>query len=1047
MKQKLLCFFMLGILLIGSAYAQDRRISGRVTSSEDGTPIVGVSVLAVGASVATQTDDLGTFSVNVPGTVTALEFRFLGYVSQTIAITSSDHMNVELAVDATSLDEVVVTGVGVATERKRVAIAVESLDASDLPQAPQGSLDQALVGKIAGAQISATSGQPGQQASILLRGINTLQGTQPMILVDGVQINAGGSNIGSDQNVSSRLSDLDLANVERVEVIQGAAAGTIYGAQGANGVIQIFTKRGKRGQRPSITISSRASFDNALRGNLAFAKNHRYNVDPQGYILDANGNRITRNDNGGWSIPGNPTLNGELLNDKPYMEQTYDHFDQLFISNALTHNTNVSIAGGGDAIDYAVTLSHLNQESIVFGKNKRYNVSTNLGAELFENFTVRSITQLVHANNTTGGITGANNIYSGIGAASLAKPFWDLTFKNADGHYVADPENGNSVNPFYTQQFNPMTGVTNRIVQNFNVNYKFDRFVELDYKYGIDNTRFDYTDFVRYQENVQTPGAKIPSTSGVLTHRNDNDTYQNSLLSAFIRTDFREDFGSNLPIQTSTHLAFDWRRTNESRITAEASGFAAFPPYTLRSGDEQYVDELLGEFITYGYLVNQRIDYGSLFGVSGGVRVDYASTFGGADFKPFVFPRADAYFNVGDLINSSSLYELKLRGAYGAAGTQPDFYARQITLGQGNIGTSGYLSLESTARNPNLQVQSSHETEFGIDLGAMLSNGDWFKRLTVNATYWYRTSENVIRTIDLPPSSGATGVYDNALTLKSDGLQLALDVDVLTKPNINWTFGTRFGTSKTVVDRISNGKDIILGAGGSGQFVLRQGAEVSTFFGYKPLSRLDELDANGDRYIPESQAGDFEIVNGMVVNKATKAVRFTTENVEIGNPTPLFTATFLNNLTIYKNLNVAFQLDWYYGNDIYNQTRQWLYRDYLHADLDNPITVNGQTGAYVNYYNSLYNTNQNNAYFVEDGSFLRLRDLTISYNFTNLLTNTNFIKNLQLSVTGRNLFTITDYTGIDPEASASFNSATRRGLDLHSFPNVRSFQFGVMLGL
>src|SRR5690606_20915346 len=201
------------------------------------------------------------------------------------------------------------------------------------------------------------------------------------------------------------------------------------------------------------------------------------------------------------------------------------------------------------------------------------------------------------------------------------------------------------------------------------------------------------------------------------------------------------------------------------------------------------------------------------------------------------------------------------------------------------------------------------------------------------------------------------------------------------------------------------------------------------------------------RYIPESQAGDFEIVNGMVVNKATKAVRFTTENVEIGNPTPLFTATFLNNLTIYKNLNVAFQLDWYYGNDIYNQTRQWLYRDYLHADLDNPITVNGQTGAYVNYYNSLYNTNQNNAYFVEDGSFLRLRDLTISYNFTNLLTNTNFIKNLQLSVTGRNLFTITDYTGIDPEASASFNSATRRGLDLHSFPNVRSFQFGVMLGL
>lgn len=1038
---------MLGVMLIGSVYAQDRRITGRVTSDGDGSPIGGVSVLAVGTNVAVQTDASGGYSIAIPANATVLEYRYLGFITQRVSVSSNNVVNVALVEDATDLEEVVVTGVGVATSRKRVAIAVESLNASDLPQAPQGSLDQALVGKIAGAQISATSGQPGQQASILLRGINTLQGTQPMILVDGVQINAGGSNIGSDQNQSSRLSDLDLANVERVEVIQGAAAGTIYGAQGANGVIQIFTKRGKRGQRPSITINSRASFDNALRGNLAFANNHRYNVDEQGYILDASGNRITRNDNGGWSIPGNPTLNGELLNDKPYMEQTYDHLGQLFISNALTHNTNVSMTGGGEAIDYAITLSHLNQESIVFGKNKRYNVSTNVGAELFKNFTVRSITQLVHANNTTGGITGANNIYSGIGSASLAKPYWDLTYQNADGHYVADPENSNSVNPFYTQQFNPMTGITNRIVQNFNVNYKFDRFLELDYKYGIDNTRFDWTDFVRYQNNVQTPGAKIPSTSGVLGHRNDNDTYQNSLLSAFIRTDFQEDFGSNLPIQTSTQLAFDWRKTNESRIVAEASGFAAFPPYTLRSGDEQFVDELLGEFITYGYLVNQRIDYGSLFGVSGGVRVDYASTFGGTDFKPFVFPRVDGYFNVGDLINSSSMYELKLRGAYGAAGTQPDFYARQITLGQGNIGNSGYLALESTARNPNLQVQSSNETEFGFDLGVGLGKGDWFRKLNINATYWFRTSENVIRTIDLPPSSGATGIFDNALTLKSDGLQVALDLDVLERPNISWTFGTRFGASKSIVDRISNGKDIILGSGGSGQFILREGAQVSTFFGYKPLGSLDEVDSNGDRYIPESQTGDFEVVNGMVVNRTTKAVRFTSENVEIGNPTPLFTATFLNNLTIYKNLNVGFQLDWYYGNDIYNQTRQWLYRDYLHADLDNPITVNGQSGAYVNHYASLYNTNNNNAYFVEDGSFLRLRDLTISYNFTNLLSNTSFIKNLQLSVTGRNLFTITNYTGIDPEASASFNNPTRRGLDLHSFPNVRSFQFGVMLGL
>lgn len=1032
------------LLLTVMAFAQTRTITGKVLDATDGSPLPGVTVAA--GNVATQTDVEGNYSIQVPQGVSSLTFTFVGFQSKTITLGTQNVHDVALESGESVLEEVVVTGVGTAVSKKKVAIAVETVGEKDLPRVAQGSLDQALVGKIAGAQISATSGQPGQQASILLRGINTLGNTQPMILVDGVQINAGGNNNGSGNNVSSRLSDLDLSNVERVEVIQGAAAGTIYGAQGANGVIQIFTKRGKKGTRPAISISSRTGFDNALRGNLSFAKRHYFNVDGSGRILDGSGNPIARNENGQWTIPANVVINGETLNNKEYAEQTYDQLGQLFKTNVLTQNTNVNVSGGSESMDYALTFSQLKQNSIVFGALNRYNVSANLGIQLAKGLTFRSITQLVRSDNTTGGITGANNIYSGIGSASLSKRYWDLTYKNPQGYYVSDPENGNSVNPFYTQQFNPLSAENTRIVQNFNLNYKIGKFVELDYKYGIDNYRYDFRDFIKYQAHVLTPGGGIPSLTGSLENNNISETFQNSLLSAFIKTDFEKDFNLNIPITTSTHLAYDWRKKNYYRATASAAGFPAYPPYNLNTGGEKNTSDYREDFITYGYLVNQRIDYGTLFGVSGGVRIDYASTFGGESFKAFVFPRGDVYFNVGNLLNSPAIQMLKLRAAYGSAGTQPGAYDRQITLNTGNVGTGGYLALRSTANNIDLMVQSSYETEFGTDFGLKLATENWLTNLTLSATYWYRTSKDAIRTLDLPPSSGVTGILNNALTLKSNGFQLSLDMDVYNSRNFNWTFGTRFGTSRSIVDEISNGKEIAIGSGGAGQFVLREGQQVSTFYGRRTLHSVDQLNLNGDRYIPEADKGNFEVVNGIVVNKTTKAAQFTTENFEIGNGTPKFNMTFLNTFNLFRNFTIGVQVDWVYGNDIYNQTKQWLYRDLVHGDLDKTINVNGTDGAYVNYYNSLYFTNTNNSYFVEDGSFVRLRDLSLTYDLSSYLSRT-FIKNLQFSVSGRNLFTITKYTGIDPEASANFNDPIYRGLDLHSFPNTRNVQVGINLGL
>lgn len=1039
MKEKLTWMVTLLFVALQFSFAQEKTVSGTVKDAS-GIGLPGVAVLVKGEQVGTQTDFDGNYSLKV-ATGKSLVFTYLGMKTVERVVGSSSTVNVTMEEDALMLDDVVVTGTGVATSKRKVAIAVQSVDASELPTVPSSSIDQALTGKIAGAQITSTSGQPGQQASILLRGINSLGTTQPMILVDGVQINAGSNNNGSDNNLSSRFADLDLSNVERVEVIQGAAAGTIYGAQGANGVIQIFTKKGKKGEKVRVTLNSQVALNSVLEGNMTKAKNHYFDTDASGYIVDASGSRIAPDENGLWAQPSSPTLNGTVLNNKPFKEQTYNHFSQMFKKNVLTNTNAINVSGGAEMFDAALNISRMEQESIINGSYKRHNVNLNVGLELFKNFTIRSNSQLIVSTNTTGGITGQNNIGGSVASATLYRQYWDMKFQTPQGYYVSDPDDGNSVNPFYYYQFRNYNADVTRLVQSFDVNYKISKFFELNYKFGYDTYRYDLETFTKYQLMHPNPSGGLNPNNGRISYDNDKEVLQNSLLTAFIRTDFEEDFGWNIPIQTTTQLAYDFRKRDYKNIYTEASGFAPFPPYNLNTASEKHNSENNTEFVTFGYLINQKIDFGSLFGISGGVRVDYSSAFG-AGSEAFVFPRGDVYFRLDEVFKKDFLSEFKLRAAYGEAGIQPGAYDRFVVLTASNVGNSGVLYMPSTARNPNLGVQVSKETEFGVDLG-ILNKGDVFNTIRLSGTYWKRKSEDVIRSLDVAPSTGTAAILDNALTFSSSGIEVSLNANVLRKENFVWDMGVRFGKSETIVDEISNGKDIVIGGSGDGQFVIREGESLGAFFGKKPLSSLDELDASGNPYIASADRGNYEIVNGMVVNKTSKGVMFTADQHPIGDPNPDFTLSFDSNFNIYKNLTVRFQLDAVVGNDIYNNTRQFMYRDLVHGDLDKTITVDGQTGAFVNYYNSLYLTNETNAYFVEDGSFLRLRDLSIAYNFAPMMD--GLFKNFTISLSGRNLWTLTNYSGFDPEAAAGMNSAINRGLDLNAFPNPRTYQVGLSL--
>lgn len=1035
MKKKLFYVFLFVLFFSAVATAQERTITG-VVKDDAGLPLNVVSVMIKGTSHGVATDFDGNYSIKVPNNKAVLVFSQIGMKTVEKVVGKANNIDVILREEAQELGEVVVTGVGVATDKRKVAISVDAVSEKSLKRTPVKSIDDALSGKIAGAQIQSTSGQPGQQANIILRGINSLSTTQPMIIVDGVEVNSSNYALTSGSSaVSSRLADLDLSNVERVEVIQGAAAATIYGAQGANGVIQIFTKKGKKGERIEITYNSSLSVDEALTGNLSFAQKHPYKTDKEGYIIDADKARITVDPETGYWTKPDPTIKDTTANIYSYKEKTYDHLKQYY-KTAYTTQHSVNVTGAAGNVDYAIGASLLDQTSPVNGSYKKKNLSANVGVEVFKGLTLRSNTQLINSKNTTAGVNGRSSIYSGVGGALGTPAYVDLHFRDTAGKFPVhyDPDS-NEVSPFYIYENQSNLAETNRVIQSINANYKFSKNLDFDYKYGYDHTRYDNSEFIKNQKNTNTPGSGISPLAGQLTERFIRHTLQNSLLSAYLRLDFQRDLKLKLPIQSTTQLSYDWRKDNYYRLTATGSGYGVEPPFTISSANTSTSSDFEQEFVTFGYLVNQKFDYANLFGVSVGVRSDYSSAFGEGG-KPFTFPRADAYFRIADLLKLEKVTELKLRGAYGEAGIQPDAYDRLITLSNDKLGDKGYYYLPTTARNPELEVQKSKELEVGLDYGFRLGEG-WFHRLSGNVVYWDRKSFGTIYNIETPPSLGAQELTTNAIDLSSNGLQASLDLGVLSTDKVDWTFSARFSKGETVVDKISNGKRIVVGITGGGQSTLNEGERVGTFFGYKPLSSLTQTNSKGERYIADADLNNYQLVNGMVVNKQSKEVIFSTEQEKMGDATPDFTMSFFNDITFAKKLTFSVQVDWTKGGDIYNGTKQRMYFNRTHGDLDTPIPVDKNL-PYTNYYVSLYNKAQATSYFIEDGSYVRVRNVSLSYDMTDILKDT-FIKGLTLTASVRNLITFTNYSGLDPEAvGVSLNNPLYRGIDLYTFPNMRT---------
>ncbi len=1055
---------LLGMLffVVGAAFSQ-RTITGTV-SDDKGETLLGASVLEKGTTNGVVTDENGKFTLTVSKDAQALLISFAGFNNQEVTLGTATDVTVSMT--SSVLQEVIVTGTGVGTDRRKVAVDVQTITAKNLPAAPTASIDQALVGKVAGAQISSVNGTPGARVSILLRGINTLnRGTTPMYLIDGVEMGA------------TDLNTLDLNSIERVEVVQGAASASLYGAQGANGIIQMFSKKGKKDQL-NIDFSTSYTTSSFLNlGDVHKAVMHPFVTDVNNNVIDSKGGILAIDPTYGYYPttiqlgPNNNLTDPKLVFDKSYGANLkyVDHFS-LFLKAAPTINNSVTISGGSGKIDFLFGVSNNYQESNFVGNGNynRTNITANIGVELAKGLRFRSVTRGAFTKSTINDAGQNSTIY----ALFNSRPFADYAAKLPDGHYPAYLGNAvgvNGANPFFWNEYSRTNDNYVDAIQVLNLNYQPTSWLEFDAKYGINyrnenvNNTFDrQTENANANDNSYYVGGSL---NGSIYNTNVNALFQNFIPSATLK------YGLGNLVKASTYGAFDYRNRTFSVYGTSGLDLPQYTPVTAaQTATQKITTDYTEPFITYGYLVDQRFDIGDFGGISGGFRSDYSSAFG-AGSTPFTFPHANGYlrpssFNFWKNSGINGIIpEIKLRAAYGKAGIQPNAFDRYQTLGYTPIGGNAGFVLPSTQANPNLQVEISTETEFGADFGFKISKGNWLNQITFSPTYWTRKTDNAIGNAKLSPSTGINSIKDNIIGLESSGFQMVTNLTVADTKDLQWDLRMNYGTQTSKVASIAGAPLIVQTAAGSTGYIIEAGSKVGQVFGYLGLHDVNATDANGKSYIAEADKANYVVAsNGWVANKTTKAPYFTPDRYSFGDPNPTFIMNFINSMTFKNFLRFNFQIDWVQGSHIYNQTKEWMYRDGISSDYDKPLTIDGQTGAWSAFYRGVYaerSRNGTKSYFYEDASFVRLRNIEVSFDLAKFI-DIKWAKKLELAISGRNLITLTKYTGLDPEINSSnaytggtgqqstngsgFDSAWDRGTDHNTMPNTKQYSVGLRVG-
>jgi TonB-linked SusC/RagA family outer membrane protein len=1006
MKKKIPYLFLLMALSLGitqSLLAQSGIITGKVVD-EKREAIPGASVTVKGSQQGTLTTAEGSYSLEAPGNAT-LVFSFVGYLKEERDINNRSAIDVTLRTDTKALEEVVVVGYG--TQRRvETTGSIASVKAADLVQTPVANIAQGLQARVSGVQINQNSGAPGGNISVRIRGTNSINGSsEPLYVIDGIQI----SNGGGITDVSP-LSTINPNDIESVEVLKDASASAIYGARAANGVVLITTKRGKNG-------ATRVTFD-SYYGTQKVNKTLDVLNAAEFAQLE---NEVFKN-----NYYPDPASLGEGVNWQNYI-----------FRKAPIQNHQLSITGGNDKTQLALSLNYFDQQGTFIGSSfKRYSYRLNLDHRLSKK--VKIGTSILGSYSINDGIqTGGENIGDGgavlssvlgaaIGAPPTLKPYRE------DGSIFPFGEQAGGQ---YREVVNPLNfaAVLNKrdIKRTLaNLYAEVNLFQGLTYRasFNIDQ-RGELYDGYSPRSIVNKSDLNDNSGSGSKANANYLALLHESILT------YSTSFGKDHTLKATAVFGTQLEQSNSNSLNA--SGFPNDATRneamqlaltrTVSSGrSSQRLDSYMAR-VNYGFRDKLFIDLTA--------RIDGSSKFG-ANHKYGVFPAISAGYRLIEepfIKNITWLSDLKLRGSFGVTGNAGGINPYQ-SLSTAAATGSDYLinhtyvtGINPTGiANPDLRWERSVQTNFGLDI-SMLNN-----RISFIADVYHKKTNDLLYVKTLPLSSGYGNITGNYAALENKGLELAVNARILNGP-LKWDVSANTTFNRNKVLDLDGGVT-------SERFVttytvLKVGQPLGMFKTYV----FDGVNQTGEAILPgyDGRLGGHKVKDVTGDNAITAA-----DQMIVGNPNPKFIYGFSTNLA-YKGFDLGVFISGTQGNDIYNASR---------LSFENPL---GQRNLLAGVVNRWSPTNPNNqyvsaaqggrlpisSYVVEDGSYMRCKNLTLGYTLPKM----KWVQGIRLYVSANNLFTITDYSGYDPEVNTYAGSNTIIGVDNFVYPQSRSFLGGIQV--
>ncbi len=1011
-------------LFMGQLFAQNRTITGTVSDSK-GNPIPSASVIVKGSKKGTNTGKDGSFSLSVTASAKALVISSIGYAVQEIAIDGKNELSVQLATeDANALQDVVVVGYGT-QKRKDLTGAIFKLKDSTLENIPLQGPDQALRGKVPGVTVTQSSGTPGSSISVIIRGTGTIStSNQPLYVVDGVILNTGNySQLGVGGQVLNALADINPNDIESYEVLKDAAAAAIYGARGANGVILITTKRGAN-QKTKINFDASYGTQGPWK-KIPTLTGPQYvsliQEEVKNYGIAAGyGNNIIPSDFG---FQGLDTL-----------PSTYPttNWQNLIFRNAPLYNYQLSLAGGNDKTKFYISSNYSGQNGIIIGSDyKRYGARINIDNNVSAKFKISGGLGVTHSIQDR--IDNDNNIYGVLSTAVLSASYYKPY--NPDGTYAHDPNLGILENPIAAGKLRYNQAKTDRVIGNLAGEYFFLPSLSLRIQGSVDYVAFNEAQFL---PSTTVEGASGPNGIGRESYSKDLNLLNENILT------FKQSFGEHHV--TATAVA-SYQTDNFESIYGEGKNFPGNGIQRLSAASTKSALTSDGNAEgLIGYLLRINYDYQGKYFLSGSVRRDASSALGSL-FRWGTFPAISGAWRISEedfLKNNKIISDLKLRASYGKLGNTNGlgYYASKALVGVGaNYVVNGSSNVPGLAPsqigNDSLKWETLKQTDVGLEIG-VLNN-----RIQLTVDWYNKITNDLLLARPLVGSSGFTSVNQNIGEIQNKGIEFGLTTTNFSTKDFVWTTSFNISFNKNLVKKISGSPF----PDGFASWV-QAGYPIGSFYGYKTVG-IFQTQAQVNKAPTQNQftaPGDiqFKDING-------DGVIDSKDQMVLGNANPKFSGGLTNTLS-YKGIEFSFFFQFVSGNKIFNFNNEF---------AEGMNSLFGQYGAVNNRWTTTHtNTNiprailadpANNTRtsdrYLEDGSYLRLKNIILAYSLPRALISGLKINSLKFFIQAQNLITWTKYSGFDPEVSTFSITNTAPGTDFLTYPQARSFTFGLNLGL